>query len=65
MHDLHVWSIDGTYNIGSLHAVVDPNGKHAEADVLLSIVKLMEKHTIQHPTVQLEERKGNCKLIAC
>ncbi|MFU1859642.1 cation diffusion facilitator family transporter [Sphingobacterium sp. NGMCC 1.201703] len=65
IHDLHVWSIDGSYNIGSLHAVVDPNGKHAKADVLLSIVKLMEKHTIQHPTVQLEERTGNCKLIAC
>lgn len=65
IHDLHVWSIDGTYNVGSLHAVIGAKGKIKEADVLSSILKLMEKHTIQHPTVQLEDTADNCKLIAC
>lgn len=65
IHDLHVWSVDGTYNISSLHAVVSPTGENSESDILSSIVSLMEKHKIQHPTVQIETNAMNCKLLAC
>lgn len=65
IHDLHVWSVDGTYNIGSLHAVVSPTDKNNESDILSAIVSLMEKHKIQHPTIQIETNAMNCKLVAC
>ena len=65
IHDLHVWSVDGTYNIGSLHAVVSPTEENSESDILSSIVSLMEKHKIQHPTVQIETNTMNCKLLTC
>lgn len=65
IHDLHVWSVDGTYNIGSLHAVVSPTDKNNESGILSAIVSLMEKHKIQHPTIQIETNAMNCKLVAC
>lgn len=65
IHDLHIWSLDGNYNIGSLHAVIDTINKDIEADILSSVLQLMEKHKIQHPTIQFETTTENCKLISC
>ncbi len=64
IHDLHVWSIDGTYNIGSVHAVVNPVDKNREVDILSSILQLMEKHKIQHPTIQIETTR-DCRFQTC
>lgn len=65
IHDLHIWSLDGNYNIGSLHAVINTIDKDREADILSSVLQLMEKHKIQHPTIQLETTIKNCRLISC
>jgi cobalt-zinc-cadmium efflux system protein len=65
IHDFHVWSIDGSYNIGSLHAVVNTIDKNEKSDVLFSILQVMEKHKIQHPTIQIEMKTTNCKLMTC
>nr|WP_315221826.1 cation diffusion facilitator family transporter [uncultured Flavobacterium sp.] len=65
IHDLHIWTLDGNYNIGSLHAVVNTVDKSREANILSSILQLMEKHKIQHPTVQIETDLITCRLIAC
>lgn len=65
IHDLHVWSIDGNYNIGSLHAVVNIIDGKGKNDVLSSILQLMEKYKIQHPTIQIETNATNCKFLTC
>lgn len=65
IHDLHIWSLDGNYNIGSLHAVINTIDKDTEADILSSVLQLMEKHKIQHPTIQIETTIKNCRLISC
>ncbi len=65
IHDLHVWSIDGNYNIGSLHAVVNIIDGKGKNDVLSSILQLMEKYKIQHPTIQIETNTTNCKFLTC
>lgn len=65
IHDLHVWSIDGNYNIGSLHVVVHSAETNKETEILSSIVRLMETHKIQHPTVQIETDSMSCKFIHC
>ncbi|PKD16186.1 cation transporter [Salegentibacter salinarum] len=65
IHDLHVWSLDGSYNVGSLHAVVNNATGKAEQDILNKIIKLMRKHRIQHPTVQIETNFNRCQLKHC
>lgn len=64
IHDVHIWSLDGNYNVGSLHAVVSSNG-NPERDILSKVHQLMNKFNIQHPTVQLENNTSNCALLTC
>lgn len=64
IHDFHVWSIDGRYHIGSLHAIINlDNQSHSE--MMATIIAVMEKYKINHPTVQIETQATNCKLINC
>ncbi|MGO3707844.1 MAG: cation diffusion facilitator family transporter [Mesonia hippocampi] len=63
IHDVHVWTMDGSYNVGSLHAVINSN--FAEQDVMKNIIKLMQKFNIQHPTVQIETNKNKCEFLTC
>lgn len=65
IHDFHVWSIDGTYNIGSLHAVVNTIDEKGKNDILSSILQVMEQYKIQHPTVQIETNATHCKFVTC
>lgn len=65
IHDLHIWTLDGSYNISSLHAVVNSSAKNREEDILSSVSQLMTKYKIQHPTIQIETTTNNCKLVAC
>ena len=65
VHDLHVWSFDGQYNVASMHAVVDASNVQSENNIYNSIIQLMEKHNIQHPTVQFETSIRNCSLANC
>jgi cobalt-zinc-cadmium efflux system protein len=65
IHDLHIWSLDGSYHIGSLHAVVKTDYVKQEIDVFSAISKLMEKYQIQHPTIQIESTTTNCSLLNC
>lgn len=63
VHDVHVWSLDGNYHVGSLHAVVNPE-IHSKQDILGKVIRLMEKYKIHHPTVQIET-DHSCGLAAC
>lgn len=63
VHDVHVWSLDGSYHVGSLHAVVNPDVSSSQ-DILRKVIKLMEKYKIHHPTVQIET-DHSCGLAAC
>ena len=65
IHDLHVWSLDGSYHIGSLHVVVNTTAKHREDDIYASVVQLLKNHHVQHPTVQVETTMGKCGLVSC
>lgn len=65
MHDFHVWSLDGTYNVGTLHVVIR-NTEHQDENVIRdAVLELMRKHNIQHPTVQIETSVNNCSLKTC
>ena len=61
IHDVHVWSLDGNYNVGSVHAVTST----PEHDIMNIIIRVMQKHNIQHPTVQIETYNSSCELQTC
>lgn len=65
IHDLHIWSLDGQYNVGSLHAVINMNDQNQADAISTAIYQLMNKHHIQHPTIQIESNTRNCKLANC
>jgi len=65
VHDLHVWSLDGNYNVGSLHVVVKSIDEYFNASIYTSVTQLLEKYNIQHPTVQIETTLKNCRLAGC
>ena len=65
IHDLHIWSLDGRYNVGSLHAVVKTEDQNQKDAILSAIYQVMNKHKIQHPTIQIEGNTNSCKLVNC
>ncbi|MDR7128165.1 cobalt-zinc-cadmium efflux system protein [Algoriphagus sp. 4150] len=65
IHDIHIWTLEGNYHIGSLHAVVNAIDKNREVDILPSILQVMDKYKIQHPTVQIETSRSDCSLVSC
>ncbi|RXF69639.1 cation diffusion facilitator family transporter [Arcticibacter tournemirensis] len=66
VHDIHIWSMDGNYNVLTAHIVVD---KHARVDELNEIknqaVQILKEQNIQHPTVQIEFQSGACEFERC
>lgn len=65
IHDIHIWSLDGSYNVGSLHAVTTDLAVKSEPDIMNKIIQLMYEYNIQHPTVQIENSGTVCSFKNC
>lgn len=65
IHDVHIWSLDGSYNVGSLHAVTTDLAGKSEPNLMNKIIQLMQKYNIQHPTVQIENSATVCSFKNC
>lgn len=66
IHDVHVWTLDGEYNIATVHVVLEAANREDKNDLILKqALRLMESYHIQHPTIQLEKEQTPCKLIDC
>ena len=65
IHDFHIWSLDGTYNVASLHAVLDSADNTSKNKVYTNILECLNKYNIQHPTVQIETNTKHCKFVNC
>jgi len=63
IHDMHVWSLDGSYIVASVHAIVDD--VRTKDDILEKISHIMQKYKIHHPTIQIETPTTNCHLQLC
>ena len=60
-HDIHVWSLDGNYNIVTLHIVVNDNLSVIQQEELKTKIKAsLGKLSVQHSTVELETESYNC-----
>ena len=66
IHDLHIWTLDGTYNVLTLHAVVAPDLLGHQAEALKKQVReRMADIDIQHVTVELEATDEHCGQEEC
>lgn len=65
IHDLHVWSLDGNFNVATLHAVVHTAEDKQKESIFTAIINVLKKHHIQHPTIQLETTMDKCGLVGC
>ncbi|MDR2802279.1 MAG: cation diffusion facilitator family transporter [Prevotellaceae bacterium] len=64
LHDLHLWTMDGEYNISSLHAVVEPALTAQQIITLKRQIKnVLKKLHIQHVTVEIEQVDEKCDLM--
>jgi cobalt-zinc-cadmium efflux system protein len=61
IHDLHLWSLDGEYNISSLHAVVEPA---LTAQQIMELKQQIKRtlHTLHigHVTLEIEQENEAC-----
>lgn len=66
IHDLHIWTLDGSYNVLTLHAVVAPELPAQQAEALKRTVRqAMADMDIQHVTVELETTEEHCSQQSC
>jgi len=66
VHDTHLWSLDGSYHVFTIHIVVSRELKEAQQVTLKASVKslLLEKD-IQHVTLEIEREGETCDLLHC
>ena len=66
IHDLHIWSIDGTYNILTVHIVLK------QSTPMSKIAQLKKKYRsglislgIEHATIEFETSEEHCSMEQC
>jgi cobalt-zinc-cadmium efflux system protein len=61
VHDLHFWTMDGQYNVLTLHVVVGADQTVAQVDQIKNEVKHCLIHLdVQHTTVEIESQDNQC-----
>jgi len=62
VHDLHLWTMDGEYNISSVHIVVKMGLDNAAIIELKHEIKeKLKTYNIQHSTIEIEQEKEECE----
>ncbi len=65
VHDCHTWSMDGEYNVLSVHLVLDQNYSLSEQDVIKrKIRELLKPENIHHVTIELDAEE-DCGIGDC
>ncbi|HEY1025735.1 MAG TPA: cation diffusion facilitator family transporter [Sphingobacteriaceae bacterium] len=66
VHDLHAWSLDGSYNVASVHLVIDEVTTAEDQKKLRhDAVHVLQHNNVHHATVQLEYENEHCGLQEC
>ena len=64
VHDIHIWSLEGETDILTAHVVVENKYLQRPDNVRQSIKSELEKHHIEHSTLELES-EGVCSETEC
>jgi len=66
LHDLHLWTVDGSYNVLTIHIVLENNMDFENLSLLKLKIRLsLESMGIQHVTIEFETKEENCNFIEC
>lgn len=66
LHDCHVWSMDGEYNVMSIHLTLKENHTLDEQiSIKAKARKLLKDESINHITIELEHPEEECELEDC
>ncbi|SDK28530.1 cobalt-zinc-cadmium efflux system protein [Catalinimonas alkaloidigena] len=66
VHDIHAWSLDGAYNILTVHLKVNDATTFEESVQIRNRVKqLLKDADLQHVTVEVEKESETCDLQHC
>ncbi|MEQ8364336.1 MAG: cation diffusion facilitator family transporter [Cyclobacteriaceae bacterium] len=66
VHDCHVWSMDGNYNVLTVHLVLDKNYNLSEQVALKHQVKqILKDESVNHVTIEFENQDEHCELVDC
>jgi cobalt-zinc-cadmium efflux system protein len=66
IHDMHTWTMDGHYNIMTLHLVVKEGTSPSNLERLKQEVRMqLEGLNIQHVTIETESEDQVCELKEC
>ena len=66
VHDLHVWTVDGTYNVLTVHVVLS-NALTMEklAELKEEIRETLHEEGIEHVTIEFETADEKCSFEKC
>lgn len=66
VHDCHAWSMDGEYNILTIHLKLDKDYKLSEqAELKETVRSKLKDESINHITIEFEGQDENCGLKDC
>ena len=66
VHDIHLWTMDGEYNVLSMHIVVSPEKAIGDLESLKAKIKhAMEHLNISHTTIEMETDAAHCGQVDC
>ena len=66
VHDVHIWSMDGDYNVFSAHFVVNDDISASKIiEIKKQARKLFRKFNISHETLEFEYRSEACHFEEC
>lgn len=66
LHDCHAWSLDGQYNVLTMHLQLNKDYKLSEQAKLKETVRsILKNESIHHITIELEQQGEPCELDGC
>ncbi len=66
VHDVHVWTLDGQYNVLTLHVVVpDDFSLKSTQDLRHRVRQYLSENRIQHATIEVGRESEDCGLSGC
>lgn len=66
VHDLHVWSVDGNYNVLTVHVVLNNSSDMEKlAELKAQIRESLQEKGIQHATIEFETADERCIFEKC
>lgn len=66
LHDCHAWSMDGQFNVLTMHLQLDKDYKLSEqAKIKETVRSTLKNESIHHITIELEQQGEPCELDGC